>query len=140
MKNMSMKVKMILGFVIPIVFTIINVVIGMLSVRSISNSVSDMQDDQVVAIQEKMKEIGADETKANMLISTIEEIKATDMESINSRATTSNLISLGLVVLSVIITIIIAVSLINTINKSVTQLSKAAKDIAIGRVDIEMVK
>lgn len=140
MKNLSMKVKMIMGFIIPIVFTIINVVMGMMSVSSINKSVTTMQQDQIVAIQDKMQEIGADETKAKILSDTIQEISTDDLSGINRRVTLSNLISLGLVVLSVIITIIIAASLINTINKSVTQLSKAAKDIAMGRVDIEMVK
>ena len=35
MKNMKMKTKMILGFVIPIVLTIINVLIGDLSSRGV---------------------------------------------------------------------------------------------------------
>ncbi|MCM1495373.1 MAG: methyl-accepting chemotaxis protein [Bacteroides sp.] len=140
MKNMSMKTKMIIGFIIPVVFTIINVVIGMLSVNSISKSVGEMQDNQVVAVQEKMTEIGADSAKAQIIIEAMDAIEEEDMTAINRRATLSNLLSFGLVLVSVIITIVIAAMLIGTINKSVTQLVKAAKDISIGRVDIEMVK
>ena len=140
MKNLSMKVKMIVGFIIPIVFTIINVVLGMLSVSNINKSVTTMQQEQTVAVEEKMQEIGADEAKAKLLSDTIQEISTKDLAGINRRATISNLLSFGLVFLSVLITIIIAASLVKAINKSVTQLSKAAKDIAMGRVDIEMVK
>lgn len=50
MKNLSMKVKMIVGFIIPIVFTIINVVLGMLSVSNINKSVTTMQQEQTVAV------------------------------------------------------------------------------------------
>ena len=140
MKNMSMKTKMIIGFILPIVFTIINVIIGMLSVSSISKMVKEMQEEQVVTVENKMVEIGADETKANILAETLETTATDDIERINRRAVLSNLVSFALVVVSVIITVIIAVMLIGIINKSVAQLSKAAKDIAMGRVDIEMVK
>ena len=40
MKDMKMKTKMIVGFMIPIVLTIINVLVGMSSVRRITNSVN----------------------------------------------------------------------------------------------------
>ena len=50
-------------------------------------------------------------------------------------------ISIGLLILSVLITEIIAVSIIKIISKSVRQLSNAAKEIALGRVNnIEMEK
>ncbi|MDE7367693.1 MAG: methyl-accepting chemotaxis protein [Lachnospiraceae bacterium] len=99
-----------------------------------------MQEEQVVTVENKMVEIGADETKANILAETLETTATDDIERINRRAVLSNLFSFGLVVVSVIVTIIIAAMLIGVINKSVAQLSKAAKDIAMGRVDIEMVK
>lgn len=141
MKNMSIKVKMIIGFTIPVILTIVNVVISMLSVGAMETSVSKMQNSQVEAIQQKMIEIGADQSKANMLIDTINEIKTEDMAGITQRANTSNILCFVLVAVSVIITVTIAVMLIKTINKSVEQLSRAAKDIAMGRVDnIEMVK
>ena len=140
MKNMSMKTKMIIGFIVPIVFTIINVIFGMMSVSSISRIVKEMQEEQVVTVENKMVEIGADQAKADILAETLETTATDDIENINRRAMLSNLISFGLVAVSVIITLIIAVMLIGVINKSVAQLSKAAKDIAMGRVDIEMVK
>lgn len=140
MKNMSIKTKMIIGFILPIVFTIINVIVGMMSVSNISKMVEEMQNEQVVTVENKMVEIGADKSKADILAETLETTSTDDIERINRRAVLSNLFSFGLVVISVIVTVIIAAMLIGIINKSVAQLSKAAKDIAMGRVDIEMVK
>ena len=60
MKDMKMKTKMIVGFMIPIVLTIINVLVGMSSVRRITNSVNKMQEEEFVTVQKTMEEIGAD--------------------------------------------------------------------------------
>ncbi len=46
--------------------------------------------------------------------------------------------TVALGVVAIIITLVVAVYLIRTIDRSVAQLSNAAKDIAAGRVDIEM--
>ncbi len=140
MKDMKMKTKMVIGFIIPIVFTIINVIFGMMSVSSINKIVVEMQNEQVEVVEAKMEEIGADKAKAEILADTLETTATDDIENISSRAMTSNMISFGLVIISVIITVIIAIMLIKIINKSVEQLSKAAKEIAAGRVDIELVK
>ena len=140
MKDMKMKTKMIIGFIIPIVFTLINVIFGMMSVSSIDKIVRDMQNEQVEVVEAKMEEIGADEEKAAILAETLESTATDDIESIDSRASISNMVSFGLLIVSVVITVIIAVMLIKIINKSVEQLSRAAKDIAAGRVDIELVK
>ena len=48
--------------------------------------------------------------------------------------------TVALGVVAIIITLVVAVYLIRTIDRSVAQLSNAAKDIAAGRVDIEMKK
>ncbi len=140
MKDMKMKTKMIIGFIIPIVFTLINVIFGMMSVSSIDKIVRDMQNEQVEVVEAKMEEIGADKAKAQILSETLETTAADDIEKIDSRARTSNIISFGFVIISVIITVIIAAMLIKIINKSVEQLARAAKEIAAGRVDIELVK
>ncbi len=140
MKDMKMKTKMIIGFIIPIVFTLINVIFGMMSVSSIDKIVRDMQNEQVEVVEAKMEEIGADKAKAQILSETLETTAADDIEKIDSRARTSNIISFGFVIISVIITVIIAAMLIKIINKSVEQLARAAKEIAAGRVDIELDK
>ena len=44
MKDMKIKTKMILGFAIPIILAIINVLVGMSSVRTITNDVLDRQE------------------------------------------------------------------------------------------------
>ena len=140
MKDMKMKTKMILGFAIPIILAIINVLVGISAVRTITKDVVKMQEQEVATINKTMEEIGADETKAQILIDKITSSKTADMEDILNAATFSNIASGTLIVVSVIISLIIAISLIKIINKSVAQLSKAASDIAMGRVDIEMVK
>lgn len=140
MKDMKIKTKMIIGFAIPIILTIINVLVGMSSVRRIEDTIKDMQVEQYSTITKTMQEIGADEAKAKILTDTLTASMAADNELIARTANLSNLASAGLIVISVIITLVIAFSLIKIINKSVAQLSKAAADIAMGRVDIELVK
>ena len=140
MKDMKIKTKLVLGFAIPIILAIINVVVGMYSVRTITNDVVKMQEEEVTTINKTMEEIGADEAKAQILIDTISSTKANDMEDIMRTANVSNILSGSFIAVSVVISIIIAFSLIKIINKSVSQLAKAASDIAMGRVDIEMVK
>lgn len=140
MKDMKMKTKMIIGFTIPIILAIINVVLGISSVRSITNQIVAGQEAEFATIQQTMKDIGADEAKAQMLEDAITQEKTVQMESITKSSQISNYISLGLIVVSVLVSVFIALSLIRAIEKAVTQLSKAASDIAMGRVDIEMVK
>ena len=140
MKDMKIKTKMILGFAIPIILAIINVLVGMSSVRTITNDVLDMQEKEVTTINKTMEEIGADETKAQILIDTITSSKTDDMSDILRTANVSNILSGALIIISVIISLLIAFSLIKIINKSVAQLSQAASDIAMGRVEIEMIK
>lgn len=102
MKNMKMKTKLILGFLVPIAITIINIVISDLSTKAAARIIDPAAQQRYIR---------------NSAIFTI--VFAT---------------------LSVVITIWIALILIRTIDKSVKQLSDAAKDIAVGRVDINMVK
>lgn len=62
------------------------------------------------------------------------------LESIEKRATNSNIFSFGLVIISVLLTSFLSTTLIKAIRKSVEQLTRAAREIASGRVDVEMVK
>ncbi len=140
MKDMKMKTKMIIGFAIPSIFIIINVILGMSSIRNISRQVSETQVQQLESIKETMKEIGANEEKAAIVADAIQEEQDAGMEKIQRLTNNSNLFSIALVMLSVLITVVLSVNLIKAINKSVMQLSKAAKEIASGRVDVEMVK
>lgn len=140
MKDIKMKTKMIVGFVIPILFIIINVLLGISSISNISDRVAEVQKEEIADIQDTMKEIGADESKAELLVEAISDVQANSLDSIEKLAFNSNIFSFALVAVSVIITIFLSVSLIKGINRSVSQLSRAAKDIAAGRVDIEMVK
>ncbi len=140
MKDMKMKTKMIIGFAIPSIFIIINVLLGMSSIRNISRQVSETQGQQLESIKETMADIGADEEKAAIVADAIKEEQDAGMVKIQRLANNSNLFSIALVVLSVLITVVLSVSLIKIINKSIMQLSRAAKEIASGRVDVQMVK
>lgn len=140
MKDMKMKTKMIVGFMIPIVLTIINVLVGMSSVRRITNSVNKMQEEEFVTVQKTMEEIGADAEKSQILLETITSSKTESMELIQRTADISNIVSFAMIIFSVVISLLIAFSLIKIIAKSVSQLSDAARDIAMGKVDIELVK
>ncbi|MCM1126886.1 MAG: methyl-accepting chemotaxis protein [Lachnospiraceae bacterium] len=140
MKDMKIKTKMIIGFAVPIILTIINVAVGMTSVRTITNATKTMQSDMFAGAQDTLTQLGADQEKANAFIDSINAVVADDMETIERTAAVSNYVSFAMIIFSVIVSVIIALSLIKIINKSVNQLSKAAKDIAMGRVDIELVK
>lgn len=140
MKNMKMKTKMVLGFALPIVLSIINVLLGMYFTHLITSSVIEMQTEEVAVIKDKMIEIGANEEKAQAVIDTITAVKTEDLGKINNTTNLSTVVSGTLIVVSVLICIIIAASLIKTLKKSVDQLSRAAEEIALGHVEVEMVK
>ena len=140
MKNMKMKTKMIIGFVIPTLFIIINVLIGMTSINNVRDEVESDQKAELDVIEDTLDEMGADSSKAQVLIDAITASQTETLDDIKELASQSNIISFSLVIVSVVITVFIGLILIKTINKSVTQLSNAAKEIAAGHVDIEMVK
>lgn len=99
MKNVKMKTKMILGFALPTIIIILNMVLNKLS----SNRASSASD--------------LDRYLENF-----------------------NVFTFVIGVVSVLIVVIIAYCLIRDIERSVSQLSNAAKEIALGHVDIELVK
>ena len=140
MNDMKIKTKMIIGFLIPIVLTIINVMVGMSSVNRINDRVVKMQNEELEDIKQIMQEIGADAEKSEVLLSAINEAKDTGLAEIKTVANLSNYTSFAFIFVSVVISLAIAFALIKIINKSVEQLSRAASDIAMGRVDIELVK
>ena len=140
MKNMKMKTKMIVGFAIPIILSIINVMLAISSMRTVANRIVDMQKEETAIIRQTMEDIGADEAKAQILIETIDSTKTDNIAAIEKRTNLASLFCISLIAISALFCIIIAYSLIRIIAKSVTQLSKAAHDIAQGRVDIELVK
>ena len=99
MKDMKLKTKLILGFMIPIVLNIVNVLIG----NSTSSGI-----------------VKSDDQEMYLLYSTI--------------------FTSAIAVVSVVIAMFVALALIRMIEKSISQLSNAAKEIAMGHVDIELVK
>ena len=99
MRNMKMKTRLIVGFLIPVVLTIINVVVGNL-------------------VTAKMQHV----------------------ENMQKYVVESTIATTAIALVSILITLYVALLLIKVIEKSVAQLSDAAKDIAMGRVNINMVK
>ncbi len=186
LKNMKIRTKLIAGFSIPVLLTIINVLVGVwitnYAVSTIStmnedgaigiknglqqlvDSISTLNEDSATEIIEELRSIeGLDEAELNKLtqfvntgkdnrIATLEEygnqlseyVETGKNERIATLRNTMNMssgISVGLLIVSVIITITISTTLIKTIARSVRQLSDAAKEIALGRVNnIEMTK
>lgn len=76
MKDMKMKTKMIIGFVIPTIFIIINAWVGMSTIKDISKRVDEMQQQQITDITQTMKDIGADEEKASIVVNAIADEQA----------------------------------------------------------------
>lgn len=102
MKNMKMKTKMIIGFLIPIALTLINLVL------------QEMTLDKILEIENSAEE--------------------------ESYINSASIFTYAITIVAILITMFVAWSLIRQISKSVVQLSDAAKDIAQGRVNIELVK
>lgn len=99
MKNVKMKTKMILGFALPTIIIILNIVLNRLSANRASSA------------------IDLDRYLENF-----------------------NIFTFVLGVVSVLVVVVIAYCLIRDIERSISQLSNAAKEIALGHVDIELVK
>ena len=140
MKNVKMKTKLILGFFVPILLTVINSAIGVWSTRHTVSTVEGMYEAEYQTVVEKLAEIGADEEKGDILLDAIASEITNSVTSLKTVATELNAISIALIVISVIITLIIALSIIKSIMVSIRELSGAAKDIAMGRVDIDLIK
>ena len=96
MKNVKMKTRLIVGFCIPVLLNLINVIYGIIAMEKVAEVES--------ALEKKY-------------------------------ADTAAYLSIALLVVSTIIVLALATSIIRAISKSVGQLSNAAKDIALGRVN-----
>lgn len=102
MKNMKMRTKLIVGFTVPVVLTVINMIISILSTRNAT--------------------------------------KFDDPVRTQSYLQNATLFMVFITAVSIIITVIVAFRLIQAIRKSVDQLSVAADKIAMGHINVEMVK
>lgn len=99
MKNLKIRTKLIIGFCIPVLLTMVNVFLADMSIKGV--------------------------------------MTAEDPSSYTRNAT---IFTVSIAVASVIFTVIIATYLIKLIARGVEQLSVAARDIAMGRTDITLVK
>ncbi len=140
MKNLKMKTKMIIAFIIPVVLLIISVILGIKSINNINGEVHNMTEGVQVALQNKLDEVSNDQEKKDQILKAVSDSREQSINDMNEIASTSRLINFAFVAVSAILVIIMALSLIKMIVKSVNQLSNAAKEIAMGHTDIEMVK
>ena len=140
MKNVKMKTKLLIAFFIPILLTVINSAIGIWSTRHTISTVEGMYAEEYATIQEKLVEIGANEEKSEMLLDAVAEEITNSAANLKTLAGQMNILSVILIVISVIITLVIALSIVKSIMVSVKDLSGAAEEIAMGHVDINLVK
>ncbi len=99
MKNMSIRNKLIMGFSLPIILTIINIAVSIASGWGV-----------------------------------------TDAQNIERYLRNASFFMIALGAVSVILTVVMEVSLVRQIRMSITHLSDVTKQIAMGRVDIDMHK
>ena len=99
MKDMKMKTKTILGFGVPIVLTLFNVMLGSMALK-----------------------------------------KVRTVNNVETYVRNANIFSAVIAVLSVLITVFLARAIIKAIEKNVQQFYEAAKVIALGRVDVNIIK
>ncbi len=186
MKDMKIRTKLIMGFAVPVILTIINVLVGVwvtnYAVKTISamneagaaqvasgldqlvESISQLNEDGATGINDELHGItNLDEAKRMELMDFVNTGKDNRIQTLrdsgdqlkefvntgkDERIATlqntmniSNIISLVLLVFSVVITVMIGTALTKAIAQSVRQLSSAAKEIAMGRVNnLELTK
>ncbi|MCI9122568.1 MAG: methyl-accepting chemotaxis protein [Eubacterium sp.] len=99
MKNMSIRKKLIMGFSLPIILTIINIVVSIVSGWGVTSA-----------------------------------------ENIERYMRNASFFMIALGVVSIVLTVMVEVSLVRQIRLSIEHLSDVTKQIAMGRVDIDMHK
>ncbi len=142
MKNMKIRTKLILGFSVPVILTIVTVLVGVFISKECVNVIAEMNHTASDNLSHQFSEqTHLEEAEINGLMEIINEGVTERVERMEEIMGISNAISIGILVVSVLITILIGLALIKTIMRAVRQLSAAAKDIALGRVNnINMVK
>lgn len=140
MKNVSVKTKLIVGFLVPILLSIFNVGLGIWSTDYVASTMRAMSEKSDELVKETVIELGAKEDQVNTLMDTLDQADQANFKSLDNIVRTSNMISVACIVASVLVTLLVAFSLIKLIAKSVRVLSEAAEEIAKGHVDIDLVK
>ncbi|MCM1136339.1 MAG: methyl-accepting chemotaxis protein [Clostridium sp.] len=142
MKNVKMKTKLIMGFAIPVILTIVTVVVGMYITTECTNTIVDLNKQVAEQIEDEFKGYeDIDDSERAELMEVVNTGNAGTIERMRNIMQISNWISLGIMVVAVVVTILIGFILIREIMTSIRQLSAAAQEIALGRVDnIELKK
>ncbi len=142
MKNIKMKTKLIMGFCVPVLLTIITVLTGVYINKEIRNRISAMNEEGAQEVSEHFMAMpDVPEAEKMEIMEIINSGKDRRIASMELAMKISSWVSVGLLAISVLLTVIIALRLIRIIVRSVNQLSDAAKEIALGRVNnINMIK
>lgn len=142
MKNIKMKTKLIMGFCVPVLLTIITVLTGVYINKEIRSRISEMNEEGAQEVNEHFMAMpDVPEAEKTEIMEIINSGKDRRIASMELAMKVSSWVSVGLLAVSVLLTVIIALRLIRIIVRSVNQLSDAAKEIALGRVNnINMIK
>ncbi len=142
MKNMKMKTKLILGFSVPVFLTILTVLLGVWVQQQCVGTISEMNEQGAADLHQHFIDNGnIDEAAIEELMGIVNSGKDNRIARMKTIMNASSYISVGILVAAVIVTVLIGLTLIKDIMRSVRQLSDAAKDIALGRINnIELVK
>ena len=141
MNNMKIKTKLIIGFFIPIVLTIVNVLLAVSINNNAVDTLKRLNEEASEKTEQTLEEdpnVSAEERA--VIMDLLNDSSSSRMDNLSKTMSLSSGVSIGLLLVSVIITLVIATMLIKLIAQSVSELSRAAKEIAMGHVDIEMVK
>ena len=114
MKNMKIKTKLILGFAIPVLLTMITVLLSIWITKDCVKTLAQMNEESAVELNEHFHENLNDEQSAE-LMQIVNEGKDHRIERMESLMGIANLISAGLLAVAVILTLIISTALIKVI-------------------------
>ncbi|MDE6338675.1 MAG: hypothetical protein K2K97_02670, partial [Muribaculaceae bacterium] len=120
-----MRTKIIIAFIIPILFLILTVLMAVSSMGKIDRAVNSMTEEQMNVLQQKLDDIGADEKKAEIIVETLTEAQIDDMKSIDRTVELAELANVAFVVVAILVVVILSLMLTRMIVKSVDQLSYA---------------
>lgn len=147
MKNVKMTTRLIGGFGIPILLTIINVILGIMTMDNmVKKAETDfLKFDAMIngAVETfgnlKQSDLTPDTIKTIMNAAAADKDKImTGLESYNRYQTSATIVLSSLLLFSVVVTFIIALTITRDVRISLKQLSESATEIAKGRADVQI--
>lgn len=140
MKNVKIKVRLIGAFALILVLMLFNVIFGIMAMENVANQAQFMPQDEIEGIISAVNRVSENSAEDKELVALGKKISealsgAEKAEQTASRfATTASYISVGILVISALVTVAISLSIVKEITKSINQLSNAAGSMALGQV------